>query len=108
MRDKRNPGSEGKRNPGSEGKRKPGSQGKRKPGSQSKRKPGSQAKKKPGSHITYSRECKGVLENVREYEGVNLHTPKATPILGNGVLVDSQNFIERFQGSKLHGLWRSL
>jgi hypothetical protein len=31
----------------------------------------------------------GVLENVREYEGVNLHTPKATLILGNGVLVDS-------------------
>jgi len=25
---------------------------------------------------------------MREYEGVNLHTPKAIPILGDGVLVD--------------------
>jgi isopentenyl diphosphate isomerase/L-lactate dehydrogenase-like FMN-dependent dehydrogenase len=31
----------------------------------------------------------GVLKNVREYEGVNPHTPKATPNLGDGVLVDS-------------------
>jgi hypothetical protein len=31
----------------------------------------------------------GVLESVREYEGVNLHTPKATPTLGDGVPVDS-------------------
>ncbi len=34
----------------------------------------------------------GVLESVREYEGVNPHTPKVTPTLGNGVPVDSQNF----------------
>jgi hypothetical protein len=27
----------------------------------------------------------GVQESVKEYEGVNLHTPKATPILGDGV-----------------------
>ncbi len=30
----------------------------------------------------------GVLESVREYEGVNPHTPKATPTLGDGVPVD--------------------
>jgi len=36
----------------------------------------------------------GVLESVREYEGVNTHTPKATPTLGDGVPVDSQNFRE--------------
>jgi len=46
----------------------------------------------------------GVLESVREYEGVNPHTPKATPTLGDGVLVDSQNFREQLQGSKLNGL----
>jgi len=38
----------------------------------------------------------GVLENVREYEGVNPHTPKATPTLGDGVPEDSRNFRERF------------
>jgi hypothetical protein len=37
----------------------------------------------------------GVLENVREYEGMNLHTPKATPTLGDEVSVDSQNFKEQ-------------
>jgi hypothetical protein len=31
----------------------------------------------------------GVLESVREYEGMNPHTPKATPTLGDGVPVDS-------------------
>jgi hypothetical protein len=46
--------------------------------------------------------------NVKKCEGVNLHTPKATPTLGDGVLVDSRNFRERFEGSKLNGLWRSL
>jgi len=49
-----------------------------------------------------------VLESVREYEGVNPHTPKATPTLGDGVPVDSRNFRERLQGSNLNGLWRSL
>jgi len=44
-------------------------------------------------------------ESVRKCEGVDPHTPKATPTLGNGVSVDSQNFRERFQGSKLNGLW---
>jgi len=43
-----------------------------------------------------------------EYEGVNLHTPKVTPTLGDEVLVDFQNFREQFQGLKLNGLWRSL
>ncbi len=46
--------------------------------------------------------------NVRKCEGVNSHTPKATPTLGDGVTVDSRNFIEQFWGSKLNGLWRSL
>jgi hypothetical protein len=31
----------------------------------------------------------GVLESVRECEGVNTHTLKATPTLGDGVPVDS-------------------
>jgi hypothetical protein len=43
-----------------------------------------------------------------ECEGVNHHTPKATPTLGDGVPVDSENFRERFEGSNLNGLWRSL
>jgi len=30
-----------------------------------------------------------MLESVREYEGMNLHTPKATPTLGDAVPVDS-------------------
>jgi hypothetical protein len=34
----------------------------------------------------------GVLESVRECEGVNIHTPKVTPTLGDGVPVDFQNF----------------
>jgi hypothetical protein len=50
----------------------------------------------------------GVLESVRECEGVNPHTPKATPTLGGGVPEDSQNFRERLQESKLNGLWRFL
>jgi len=32
----------------------------------------------------------GVLESVREYERVNLHTPKTTPTLGDGVSVDPE------------------
>jgi hypothetical protein len=43
-----------------------------------------------------------------ECEGVSHHTPKATPTLGDGVPVDFQNFRERFEGSNLNGLWRSL
>jgi len=46
--------------------------------------------------------------SVGECEGVSLHTPKATPKLGEGVPVDSQNFRERFEGSNLNGLLRSL
>jgi len=49
-----------------------------------------------------------VLESVRDYEGVNPHTPKATPTLGDGVPVDSQNFREQLQGSNLNVLWRFL
>jgi len=36
----------------------------------------------------------GNVRSAREYKGVNLHTPKATPTLGDGVSVDSQNFRE--------------
>jgi hypothetical protein len=36
---------------------------------------------------------------------MNPHTPKTTPILGDGVPVDFQNFKEWLQGSKLNGLW---
>jgi hypothetical protein len=34
--------------------------------------------------------------NVRQCEGVNPHTPKATPTLGDGVPVDYRNFKEQF------------
>jgi hypothetical protein len=46
--------------------------------------------------------------SVRKCEGVNPHTPKATPTLGDGVPMESQNFREKFQGSKLNVLWHSL
>jgi len=35
------------------------------------------------------RATSGTPGSVGECEGVNLHTPKATPTLGEGVLVDS-------------------
>ncbi len=38
------------------------------------------------------------LGSVGRCEGVNLHTPKATPTLGYGIPVDSRNFIEWFMG----------
>jgi hypothetical protein len=46
--------------------------------------------------------------SVGKCEGVNPHTPKVTPTLGDGVPVDSRNFRDRFEGSNLNGLWRSL
>ncbi len=46
--------------------------------------------------------------SVGECEGMNLHTPKATPTLGEGVPMDFRNFIDRFEGSKFNGLCRSL
>jgi len=46
--------------------------------------------------------------SVGECEGVSHHTPEATSTLGDGVPVDSQNFIDQFEGSKLNSLWRSL
>jgi hypothetical protein len=42
--------------------------------------------------------------NVKECEGIDPHTPKGTPTLGVGVLMDFQMFRERLQGSKLNGL----
>jgi len=54
------------------------------------------------------RESPGVTSHtpgsVGKCEGVNPHTFKATRTLGDGVPVDSQNFRERFEGSKLNGL----
>jgi len=44
------------------------------------------------------------LGSAKECEGMNLHTPKATPTLGDGVQVDSQIFKGRLQGSKLNAL----
>jgi hypothetical protein len=63
--------------------------------------PGVKAKGSPGvtSHT---------LGSVRKCEGVNPHTPKATPTWGDEVPVDSRNFRERLQGSNLNGLWCSL
>jgi hypothetical protein len=43
------------------------------------------AKRKPGSHTARSREC-------GKCEGMNPHTPKATPTLGDVVLMDSRIF----------------
>jgi len=40
--------------------------------------------------------------------GVTSYTPKATPTLGDGVPMESRNFREQFQWSKLNGLWRFL
>ncbi len=42
---------------------------------------------------------------VGKCEGMNPHTPKATPTLGDGVPADFQNFREQFQGSKLKTQW---
>ncbi len=52
-----------------------------------------QKKGSPGVKAKALQECglrasPGVLESVREYERVNPHTPKATPTLGDGILVD--------------------
>jgi hypothetical protein len=58
------------------------------------------------------RESSGVTSHtpgsVKKCERMNPHTPKATPTLGDGVPVDSRNFREQFEGSKLNGLWRYL
>jgi hypothetical protein len=54
------------------------------------------------------------LESVGDCEGMNLHTPKWTPTLGIGVLMDSLIFREWLQGSKPIGLkssfyhWKAL
>jgi hypothetical protein len=52
--------------------------------------------------------AKGKPGSVGECEGVNPHTPKATPALGDGVPVDSRNFRDRFEGPNRNGLRRSL
>ncbi len=47
-------------------------------------------------------------KSARECEGIDPHTPKGTPILGIGVLMDFRMFKERLQGSKANGLKSSL
>jgi len=68
---------------------------------------GSPRVKAKGSPRVKPRRSPGITSHtpgsVKKCEGVNPHTPKATPTLGDGVSVDSQNFRERFQGSKLNG-----
>jgi len=44
------------------------------------------------------------LRSAKECEGIDPHTPKGTPTLGVGVLVDSRMFKEQLQGSKPNGL----
>jgi hypothetical protein len=44
------------------------------------------------------------LGRVRKCEGVNPHTPKVIPILGDGLPMDSRNFKEQFQGVKTQWL----
>jgi len=58
------------------------------PGARARGSPGVKARGSPGvtSHT---------LGSVRKCEGVNPHTPKATPTLGDVVPVDSRNFRER-------------
>jgi hypothetical protein len=46
--------------------------------------------------------------SVGKCEGMNLHIPKATPTLGDGVPMDSKIFRRRLQGSKLNALISSL
>jgi len=46
--------------------------------------------------------------SVRKCEGMNLHTPKATPTLEDGVPMESQDFRGQFQGPKLNNLRLSL
>ncbi len=84
------------------GKKALGSQGKEVAKVRTKKKP--ETKKSPGitSHILES------VRNAKEYQGMNPHTLKATPTLGDEVPVDSRNFRERLQGPKLNGLWHSL
>jgi hypothetical protein len=55
-----------------------------------------------------ARESPRTPGSLRKCEGVNTHTPKATPILGEGVPVDSRNFRGRVEESNLNGLLRFL
>jgi len=64
------------------------------PGAKARGSPGVKAKALQRCGPRRSRESHhklpGVLESVTEYEGMNPHTPKATPTLGDGVPVDSE------------------
>jgi hypothetical protein len=88
-------------------KRKPGSQGQEKarelrprgnPGIKAKRSQGCGPRKSP-------RVTSHTPKSVRKCEGVNPHTPKATPTLGDGVPMDSWNFKGWFHESKPNCLW---
>jgi hypothetical protein len=48
------------------------------------------------------------LGRVGKCEGMNPHTPKATPTLGDGISVDFRTFREQLKGQKLNGLRSSL
>jgi hypothetical protein len=87
------------------------------PGAKAKRPQGCGPKGSPGTKAKRPQRCKPrgssrvtshTPGNVRKCEGVNTHTPKVTPILGDRVPTDSWNFQEQFQRSKLNGLWKSL
>ncbi len=59
--------------------------------------------------MTKAKACKVASQEIKpgnesKCEGMNPHTPKGASTLGVGVLVDSQMFRERLQGSKPNGL----
>jgi len=63
---------------------------------------------RPRQGVARLRAKRGSMPHVpgsaRECEGIDLHTPKGTPILGVGVPVDSRMFREQLQRSKPNGL----
>jgi hypothetical protein len=76
--------------------------------SQEKGSPRVKAKALQGCKLEEAWESSHTPGSLRKCEGVNIHSPKATPILGEGVPVDSRNFRGRVEGSNLNGLLRSL
>jgi len=53
-------------------------------------------KMQPGNHICIPR-------SVREFEGMNPHTPKWTPTLGVKIFVESQIFKKKIRGQNSLG-----
>ncbi len=60
---------------------------------------------RPGSHITCSRECKKCEGVKHSHSQMNSHVRSRVELESQR---DSQNFRERFEGSNLNSLWRSL